>query len=66
MCAQTRPCFILSSKRGLGGMKSEPMLTPREKSTLPEAQRTEPGIRRRNKDFCGNENRKSRKKIFRG
>ena len=32
MCGQTRPRFILSSERVLGGMDSEPMLTPREKS----------------------------------
>ena len=32
MCAQTRPRFILSSR----GMESEPMLTPREESPLPE------------------------------
>ena len=31
MCAQTRPRFILSSERVLGGMEFEPMLTPREK-----------------------------------
>ena len=31
MCAQTRPWFILSSERVLGGMEFEPMLTPREK-----------------------------------
>ena len=36
MCAQTRPCFILSSERVFGGMEFEPMLTPREKSPLPE------------------------------
>ena len=36
MCAQTRPRFILSSERVLGGMVFEPMLTPREKSPLPE------------------------------
>ena len=36
MCAQTRPRFILSSERVLGGMEFEPMLTPREKSLLPE------------------------------
>ena len=36
MCAQTRLRFILSSERVLGGMKFEPMLTPREKSPLPE------------------------------
>ena len=36
MCAQTRPPFILSSERVLGGMGFEPMLTPREKSPLPE------------------------------
>ena len=36
MCAQTRPRFILSSERVLGGMEFEPMLTPREKSPLPE------------------------------
>ena len=36
MSAQTRPRFILSSVKVLGGMESEPMLTPREKSTLPE------------------------------
>ena len=34
--AQTRPRFILSSKGVLGGMEFEPMLTPREKSPLPE------------------------------
>ena len=33
MCAQTRSRFIPSSIRFLGGMESEPMLTPR-KSTL--------------------------------
>ena len=36
MCAQTRPRFILSSKRVFWGMEFEPMLTPREKSPLPE------------------------------
>ena len=36
MCTQTRPRFILSSERGFGGMEFEPMLTPREKSPLPE------------------------------
>ena len=36
MCAQTRPRFILSSERVLGGMEFEPMLTPREKSPLRE------------------------------
>ena len=36
MCAQTRPRFILSSERVLGGMEFEPMLTPRKKSPLPE------------------------------
>ena len=36
MCVQTRPRFILSSKRVFGGMEFEPMLTPREKSPLPE------------------------------
>ena len=36
MCAQTRPWFILSSKRVWGEMEFEPMLTPREKSPLPE------------------------------
>ena len=36
MRAQTRPRFILSSKGVLGGMEFEPMLTPREKSPLPE------------------------------
>ena len=36
MYAQTRPWFILSSKRVFGGMEFEPMLTPREKSPLPE------------------------------
>ena len=36
MCAQTRPRFILSSKRVFRGMEFEPMLTPREKSPLPE------------------------------
>ena len=36
MCAQTRPRFILSSERVFGVMEFEPMLTPREKSPLPE------------------------------
>ena len=36
MYAQTRPRFILSSEGVLGGMEFEPMLTPREKSPLPE------------------------------
>ena len=36
VCAQTRPRFILSSERVFGGMEFEPMLTPREKSPLPE------------------------------
>ena len=31
----TRPWFILSSERVLGGMESEPMITPRGKSPLP-------------------------------
>ena len=35
MCAQTRPRFILSSE-GVLGMEFEPMLTPMEKSPLPE------------------------------
>ena len=38
MCAQTRPRCILSSD-SFGGTESEPMLTPREKYPLPEAQR---------------------------
>ena len=45
VCAQTRPRFILSSERvfcGGGGMELETTLTPREKSPLPEAQRTDP------------------------
>ena len=36
MCAQTRLRFMLSSERVLGGMEFELMLTPREKSPLPE------------------------------
>ena len=36
MCAQTRPQFILASQRVFWGMEFEPMLTPREKSPLPE------------------------------
>ena len=36
MRAQTRPRFILSSEGVFGGMEFEPMLTPREKSPLPE------------------------------
>ena len=36
MYAQTRPRFILSSEKVLGGMEFEPMLTPREKSPLPK------------------------------
>ena len=36
MCAQTRPRFLLSSEGVFGGMEFEPMLTPREKSPLPE------------------------------
>ena len=36
MRAQTRPRFILSSERVFGGMEFEPMLSPREKSPLPE------------------------------
>ena len=36
MCAQTRHQFILSSERVFWGMEFEPMLTPREKSPLPE------------------------------
>ena len=36
MCAQTRPQFILSSERVFWGLEFEPMLTPREKSPLPE------------------------------
>ena len=36
MCAQTRPRFILSSKAVFGGMEFELMLTPREKSPVPE------------------------------
>ena len=35
-CAQIRPRFILSCEKSLGGMESEAMLTPREKSPLPE------------------------------
>ena len=36
MCAQTRPRFVLSSERVLGGKESEPTLTPREKYALQE------------------------------
>ena len=36
MCAQTKPRFIFSSERVFWGMEFEPMLTPREKSPLPE------------------------------
>ena len=36
MCAQTRPRFILSSEGVLEGMEFEPILTPRQKSPLPE------------------------------
>ena len=36
VCEHTRPRFILSSEGVLGGMEFEPMLTPREKSPLPE------------------------------
>ena len=36
MCARTRPRFILSSERVFWGMEFEHMLTPREKSPLPE------------------------------
>ena len=36
MYAQTRPWFILSSEGVFGGMEFEPMLTPKEKSPLPE------------------------------
>ena len=36
MYAQTRPRFILSSEDVFGGMEFEPMLTPTEKSPLPE------------------------------
>ena len=36
MCAQTRSRFILTSEGVFGGMEFEPMLTPREKSPLPE------------------------------
>ena len=32
--------LLLSSERVFGGMESEPILTPREKSTLPEEDRT--------------------------
>ena len=35
-CAQTRPRFTLSSEGVFGGMEFELMLTPREKSPLPE------------------------------
>ena len=44
MCAQTRPRFILSSERVLGGMEFEPMLTPREKSPLPECEPIQNGV----------------------
>ena len=36
MYAQTRPRFILSSEGVFGGMEFEPILTPREKSSLPK------------------------------
>ena len=36
MCTQSRPRFILSSKRVFWGVEFEPMLTPRDKSPLPE------------------------------
>ena len=40
MCAQTRPRFILSSERVLGGMEFEPMLTPKIPSTRKCPQRS--------------------------
>ena len=45
MCAQTRPWVYTLIRKGFEGMESETMLTPREKSPLPEAQRRfEPAI----------------------
>ena len=41
MCAQTRPQSLLSSKKTLGGIESEPMLTPRGK--IPASSMTRPG-----------------------
>ena len=41
MCAQARPQFILLSEKSFGGMESEPMLTPREKSLLSEKSSSE-------------------------
>ena len=38
MCVQTRPWCILMQK-GFLGMESEPMLAPREKSPVSEAER---------------------------
>ena len=42
VCAQTRSRFILSSEKSFGGMESEPMLTSREKSHLPEKKKISP------------------------
>ena len=36
MWAETRPRFIFLIQKSLGGMVSEPMLTPGEKSSLPQ------------------------------
>ena len=39
VCAQTRPQVYTLIRKSLGGMESETMLTPREKSPLPDAQK---------------------------
>ena len=36
MCAQTRRSVYILARKRFWGMESEPMLTPREKSPLPE------------------------------
>ena len=36
MCSQTRPRLYILIRKSFGGMESEPMITPREKSPLPE------------------------------
>ena len=57
ICSQTRPRFILSSKRVFGGMEFEPMLTPREKSLYqkisPEEDRTRDDTTQLSYRFCG-------------
>ena len=65
MCAQTRPGFILSTERVWGGMECEPMLTPWEKSPLPEKNSPQRKIEPTKLDQAGQRAQYTTKELFR-